>query len=1300
MKLKAHKLTAALLASSAITLSSCLPEAPYLERDVRDDVFYFVMPDRFENGDLSNDLGGLVGDSFETGFDPYNKGMYHGGDMNGLESRLDYLKDMGITAIWMTPILKNQAVQGSPEAFSSAYHGYWTLDFTQIDPHLGSNDDLKSLIDAAHDRNMKVYFDIITNHTADVIKYEECHDADGYNIVDPCPYVSLEEKAAGNGLTPFIPAGKENLKVPEWLNDPKYYNNQGDSTFSGENSIYGDFVGLDDLDTTKQEVIDGMIDIFTDLVSEFKPDGFRIDTVKHVNIEFWQQFSPALEAHAKAEGIPNFFMFGEVYDGNPQFLSQFTTVGKLPSVLDFGIQGAASSVFGNNGASTALSGLFEQDDVYTDHDSDATTLMNFAGNHDMGRIGMFIQNGNPDATDEELVARMKLANAMMFFARGIPVIYYGDEQGFTGDGNDQDAREDMFPSLVDIYNDNNLIGTSATTAQSNFDDEHPLYLAIAEYSDVYKSHSTLRYGEHVNRYSEEGGLYAFSRVAEDNVEYLVVFNAETNPRSLTLPASSRRYLPVVGGERLRADGDGNITVDIAPLDFAIYKAARPARISPKTDFSIDGVIDGAAVAGRVDVSLSLEKDGGVLPTYTATFEASTDGGFTYDLVAVDNAAPYRLFWQTGELADGTDVILRATLDNGRGKVTTQEVSMVIDSRVPESVTVDYENGNARDVLYVSDQNGGLQGPIALDNGTFSFAWDENDDSQLLVFINQNGDEFAIDKPVQISRSNIVALSEENADGNLEAFIYVNNAGDVANIDNDSGFVPVELPLDAAAAAPYGEDFNVRGGLNGWATDPMTYAGNQTYKLQRVVDQGDVEFKFADSTWSNINIGGNVTSNGLVAGSNPGNLVHTFPATALYNFYLISTQLDGEDVILYFMDQEVGPVGETLYVKGSMNGWSEDDAMTYLGDNLYSGTLDVDAGQANFKIANANWSWERTVNGEIALDTVTDVVAGGGNSVLDAEHSANYTFNYVFGDETLEITSDYVSPFDPGLTVVFKTPDTWTAAPIYIHYWNVAGVPGTEWPGLPATDLGDGWYSYQFPDGVAAANVIFHNNMGDQTGDATARRESDGCLVDGAWQDSCPPYLGEELPGFTVRFEAPESWSNVNVYYWDNGADAVNWPGVPATPLYQNWYTFTFPAGVSESNIIFNAGSGSPQTTDMVRAGDGCFVGTDDAGNGGSWVDSCTVSMTVYFENQAGWVAPLNVHYWDNGVANTDWPGMELTDLGNNWYSYQFPDGVFASNLIFNDSTPGTRLQTENLYREGDGCYDLTANSWSDTCAHP
>ncbi len=142
-----------------------------LRAAVTDEDFYFVMADRFENGDTANDTGGLGSDRLVSGFDPTAKGFYNGGDLKGLLKRIDYIQGLGTDSIWLTPSFKNKAVQ-LEDGPSAGYHGYWITDFTQIDPHLGTNADLQALIEAAHQRGMKVYFDIITNHTADVIGYE------------------------------------------------------------------------------------------------------------------------------------------------------------------------------------------------------------------------------------------------------------------------------------------------------------------------------------------------------------------------------------------------------------------------------------------------------------------------------------------------------------------------------------------------------------------------------------------------------------------------------------------------------------------------------------------------------------------------------------------------------------------------------------------------------------------------------------------------------------------------------------------------------------------------------------------------------------------------------------------------------------------------------------------------------------------------------------------------------------------------------------------------------------------------
>jgi glycosidase len=164
-----------------------------LRKDLTKERFYFVMADRFENGSTANDEGGLTGGRLTTGSDPTDKAFYHGGDLRGLINKLDYIQGLGTTAIWMTPSFKNKPVQGTAGAESAGYHGYWITDFTQIDPHLGTNADLNELIGKAHKRGIKVFFDIITNHTADVLDYP-AGDYSGPDGNQSIPYVSKADE--------------------------------------------------------------------------------------------------------------------------------------------------------------------------------------------------------------------------------------------------------------------------------------------------------------------------------------------------------------------------------------------------------------------------------------------------------------------------------------------------------------------------------------------------------------------------------------------------------------------------------------------------------------------------------------------------------------------------------------------------------------------------------------------------------------------------------------------------------------------------------------------------------------------------------------------------------------------------------------------------------------------------------------------------------------------------------------------------------------------------------------------------
>jgi glycosidase len=541
--------------------------AHYSKRDIRDDVFYFVLPDRFNNGDKANDLGSKTKKISQGGFNPENKMAFHGGDLIGLANKLPYIEEMGVTAIWLTPILRNQAVQGD----ITGYHGYWVLDFTEIDPHLGSNEDLKTFIEAAHQRNIKVFFDIITNHTADVVKYKECHGEDGSGWSESgeaCPYISLAEIKKGNVYSTIIPEENKQLKTPQWLNDPKHYHNQGDSTFEGENSLNGDFFGLDDLYTESPEVVSGMIDIYKNIISEFRPDGFRIDTVKHVNIEFWQQFIPALDLHAKQLGIDNFFMFGEVYSGDPKELSSFTTEGKLPSVLDFGLQSALYQTLIEDKGTNKLAELFAQDSLY----KNANVLLNFTGNHDMGRFAYLLNSKEKQYDENETAARLKLATAITFFARGIPVIYYGDEQGFIGDGGNHDSRQDMMPSKVTSYNDDNLLLSKNSTAENNFNLQHPLFKNFASLAQLYHQHPTLRHGQQKTFYSNESpGIFAIERTL-NNDNYLVFFNTSEKNELLKFPSNTEYKLIFSSDDVLNKSLIiNNNDLALSGLNFAIYR---------------------------------------------------------------------------------------------------------------------------------------------------------------------------------------------------------------------------------------------------------------------------------------------------------------------------------------------------------------------------------------------------------------------------------------------------------------------------------------------------------------------------------------------------------------------------------------------------------------------------------------------------------------------------------------------------------------------------------------------------------
>ncbi|MGX5694853.1 pullulanase-type alpha-1,6-glucosidase [Agromyces soli] len=665
-------------------------DAPLVAAPVRQpgagNTFYFVMTDRFANGDPSNDEGGLgvdghSGDRLVTGFDPTDKGFYQGGDIQGLRDNLDYIAGLGTSAIWLTPSFMNRPVQGVGANASAGYHGYWVTDFTRIDPHLGTNDELQALIAEAHAKGIKVYFDIITNHTADVIDYAEGRydyvdqatspyaDASG-EAFDPADYASAEAGAGFPALdpatsfpyTPTLTPENADAKTPAWLNDPTLYHNRGNSTWSGESVTYGDFDGLDDLMTEHPTVVNGFVDVYDQWI-DLGIDGFRIDTVKHVNFEFWQQFTTRVLDYAHAAGKPDFFMFGEVYDADPVKLSPYVRDTDMNSVLDFTFQSQAVSFAAGNSAK-GLASLFAGDDYYTTPDTSASALPTFLGNHDMGRVGYFLQS-----TDAPL-ERDELAQELMFLTRGQPVVYYGDEQGFAGanPGNDKSARQTLFASQVTEYQNQPLVTGEQAGSVDRYDTDAPLYAHIAGLAALRDAHPALSTGAQIERYVDNGpGVYAFSRVDRDEkVEYLVAVNNATTEKTVEVPSLTADgvFTGLYGTDQtVTAGADGVASVTVPALGAVVLQADRQVTAADEAlPISVVAPAAGAGVTGTVAVSATTAD----VWQETSVAWRIAGGEEWHALGTAEDTTP-RVFHDTAGLADGTLIEYRAITTDASGQ---------------------------------------------------------------------------------------------------------------------------------------------------------------------------------------------------------------------------------------------------------------------------------------------------------------------------------------------------------------------------------------------------------------------------------------------------------------------------------------------------------------------------------------------------------------------------------------------------------------------------------------------------------
>lgn len=535
--------------------------------DWRDEVIYQVLVDRFANGDRSNDFGVV----------PYDPARYHGGDWKGLEDKLDYIKALGVTAIWISPVVKNV----ESDAGIDGYHGYWAQDLTQVNPHFGDLAALRSMVDAAHKKGIKVILDIVTNHMGQLFFYDINGNGQpdeavwgGGDLIGGRPQTPIQHVTeydpeyeepqvmartslgeAGPANIIFFQDGKLNRMPPvsgypgggkrDVLQYPEAYNRRGRVWNWGDDHccyfwlnqkdvpdycadkvgsmqcnqvVYGDFPGgLKDVNTEWQEVRNAMFYAYGRWITLVDFDGFRIDTLKHVEHGFWQDFCPRIRKHAASLGKRNFFMFGEAFTGEDRLIGSYTFNNEVDSAFYFSQKYVLDSVFKYGGRTVELKRLFDQraNNYGTQPHEDGVglpptqVLVNFLDNHDVARFlyEKKIANGGIEALHSALV--------YLLTQDGIPCIYYGTEQQFDG-GNDPNNREDLW--------------------RSGYNQKNPTFQWIAELNTIRKNHEPLRRGlmqfvmwtgdetKDGGEDSDAGsGILAFERYT-DNDRVLVVIN--------------------------------------------------------------------------------------------------------------------------------------------------------------------------------------------------------------------------------------------------------------------------------------------------------------------------------------------------------------------------------------------------------------------------------------------------------------------------------------------------------------------------------------------------------------------------------------------------------------------------------------------------------------------------------------------------------------------------------------------------------------------------------------------------------
>jgi glycosidase len=516
--------------------------------DWRDAVIYFVMVDRFADGDPGNN------DQGKGEYDPRDHRRFSGGDLRGIQQQLDYIQGLGATAVWITPPVANQ--WWNPDTQYGGYHGYWATDFSAVDAHYGTLADYQALSRALHGRGMYLVQDIVVNHTANFIRYNK-----RWKAADPARGFSLITDTQGQHAPTQAPFDRNDALDPaqrkeaiyHWTPDIKDYEVR-------DQYVNWQLAGLDDLNTENPVVRKAMRSTYGDWVRKVGVDAFRVDTALHVPEGFFEDFmhaedpdAPGIATVARQTGREHFIAFGEAFKVDKAFedtqarrIEAYAGAAadgtpRLDSLLNFSLYGATLDVFGKRQPTAELA--WRIDNMMRVH-ARPHLMPSFVDNHDVDR---FLASGDEAALKQALLAIMTLP--------GIPVIYYGTEQGLDK------RRPAMFASGVDAG------------GRDRYDTQAPLYRYVRDVIALRRGHPVLSRGTPrvLASNAQAPGVLAYAMQHEGR-QLLVAFNTSGSPQALSLPAGSLAAgAPLHGlfaidgtAPDLAAESNGGLQTTLAP----------------------------------------------------------------------------------------------------------------------------------------------------------------------------------------------------------------------------------------------------------------------------------------------------------------------------------------------------------------------------------------------------------------------------------------------------------------------------------------------------------------------------------------------------------------------------------------------------------------------------------------------------------------------------------------------------------------------------------------------------------------